>query len=55
MLAAPLQQFIIAGLRSRLELDEGAGGLAPFVVRFRYDRHGHDCRMLVKRILDFNG
>src|SRR5665647_3253295 len=51
MLAAPLQQLVGGSLLPRLEFDESARRLAPFVVGFCHHRGGGDCGMLVKRVL----
>src|SRR5665811_1726944 len=51
MLAAPLQQLVGGSLLPRLEFDESARRLAPFVVGFCHHRGGGDRRMLVERVL----
>src|SRR5512139_4069998 len=51
VLAAPLHQLLVARLRTRLELDEGAWRLAPFVVVLGNHRGGCDGGVLVERIL----
>ncbi len=54
MLAAPGDDLGLARAAAGLELDEGAGRLAPFLVGLRHHRGGLHGRMLVERVLDLD-
>src|SRR5499426_2509264 len=54
ILAAPRNELVGRRLLPRLELDEGAGRLAPLVVGFRHHGGRLHRRMLVERILDLD-
>ena len=55
MLAAEGAQRVFGHLRAGLQLDEGAGRLAPFLVRLRHHRRAHHRGMAIQRLLDFQG
>src|SRR5215211_9352814 len=54
LLTAPADQFLGRDHLGRLELDEGAWRLAPFLVRFRDDGRRLHGRVLVERVLDLD-
>ena len=54
VLAAPRHQFVGRRLLPRLELDERARRLAPFLVGLRHHGGGLHGRMLVERVLDLD-
>ena len=54
MLAAPLNQFLRAGLCVWLQFDKGARRLAPFIIRFRDYCGGGNGGMLVQSIFDLD-
>jgi hypothetical protein len=54
VLAAPGNELVLARGLPGLELDEGAGGLAPFLVGLGHDRGGLHRRVLVERVLDLD-
>src|SRR5258707_14081123 len=51
--AAMLDQLGRSRLRPRLELDEGAGRLAPFRIGLRHHCRGEHRWMIVKRVFHF--
>jgi hypothetical protein len=55
VLAAVLHQFVGRDGLAGLELDEGAGRLAPFIIELGNDRRRRNGGMFVKRVLDLNG
>jgi hypothetical protein len=54
VLAAPGNELVLARGLPGLELDEGAGGLAAFLVGLGHDRGGLHRRVLVERVLDLD-
>src|SRR3984893_9094066 len=54
MLAAPGDKILAGRLVSRLELDEGAGGLAPFLIGLGHNGRRRHSGMLVERVLDLD-